>query len=141
MKAVTICQPYPRLIMIGVKHAENRTWSTRYRGPLAIHAGKSRLYLVDDDETEAIESGGPLVFGAVVALCTLAGCVHVSQIHCGMLDEQFPQLRDRAHCYGPFCWVLTDVRRLVTPLPWRGAQGLFDIPDDVLGAVDLEAPR
>lgn len=141
MKALTICQPYPRLIMIREKPVENRTWSTSYRGPLAIHAGKSRLYLVDDDEAAAEAAGDPLVFGAVVALANLADCVHVSQIHSGQLDQRFPQLRDRAHCYGPFCWVLTDVRRLATPLPWRGSQGLFEIPDDVLGAVDVEAPR
>lgn len=141
MKALTICQPYPRLIVIGEKHVENRTWSTSYRGPLAIHAGKSRLYLVGGDEAEAQAAGDPLVFGAVVALANLADCVHVSQIHSGHLDERFPQLRDRAHCYGPFCWVLTDVRRLATPLPWRGSQGLFEIPDDVLGAINLEAPR
>lgn len=141
MKALTICQPYPRLIIVGEKHVENRTWSTSYRGPLAIHAGKSRLYLTDDDEAAAAASSDPLIFGAVVALCSLADCVHVSTIYSGQLDERFPQLRDRAHCYGPFCWVLEGVRRLATPLPWRGAQGLFEIPDDALGAIDMEAPR
>lgn len=141
MKALTICQPYPRLILSGEKHVENRTWSTNYRGPLAIHAGKSRLWLTDDDEAEAAAAGDALVFGAVVAIGNVADCVHVSAICGGKLDERFPQLRDRAHCSGPFCWVLTDVRRLATPLPWRGSQGLFEIPDDALGAINLEAPR
>ena len=45
MKALTICQPYPHLIMLGEKPVENRTWATSYRGPLAIHAGKSRQWL------------------------------------------------------------------------------------------------
>ncbi len=42
MKALTICQPYAELIMRGVKRVENRTWATRYKGALLIHAGKSR---------------------------------------------------------------------------------------------------
>lgn len=141
MKALTICQPYPRLIMIGEKHVENRTWSTSYRGPLAIHAGKSRLWLTGDDEAAAAAAGDPLVFGAVVAIAQLEACQQASTIHAGLLDKRFPQLCDRAHCFGPVCWVLTNIRRLAMPLPWRGSQGLFEIPDEVLGTVDLVAPR
>ena len=39
MKALTIRQPWASLIAAGVKTIETRSWSTRYRGPLAIHAG------------------------------------------------------------------------------------------------------
>jgi len=132
MKAITICQPYPRLIMIGEKPVENRTWSTRHRGPLAIHAGKSLHWLSAEDEMDAAASGDSLVFGAIVATCTLAECVRIEDLNSGMLDERFPQLVSRAHCFGPWCWVLTDVRRLASPVPWRGAQGLFDVPDEVV---------
>lgn len=40
MKALTIRQPWASLIAAGVKTIETRSWSTKYRGPLAIHAGK-----------------------------------------------------------------------------------------------------
>lgn len=39
MKALTIRQPWASLIAHGVKTIETRSWSTKYRGPLAIHAG------------------------------------------------------------------------------------------------------
>lgn len=39
MKALTIRQPWASLIAHGVKTIETRSWSTEYRGPLAIHAG------------------------------------------------------------------------------------------------------
>lgn len=42
MKALTIHQPWASLIAAGVKTIETRSWSTRHRGPLAIHAGKAR---------------------------------------------------------------------------------------------------
>lgn len=42
MKALTICQPHASLVGIGVKPVETRSWSTKYRGPLAIHAGTKR---------------------------------------------------------------------------------------------------
>jgi hypothetical protein len=40
MKTLTISQPWATLIAIGAKHIETRSWRTRYRGPLAIHAAK-----------------------------------------------------------------------------------------------------
>ena len=39
MKALTIHQPYASLIAVGAKRYETRSWATRYRGPIAIHAG------------------------------------------------------------------------------------------------------
>ncbi|MFV0536795.1 MAG: ASCH domain-containing protein [Dysgonomonas sp.] len=37
-KAITIKQPYPYLICTGIKDIENRTWKTKYRGRVYIHA-------------------------------------------------------------------------------------------------------
>lgn len=45
MKAITIIQPWATLIAIGNKQIETRSWSTKYRGPLAIHAGKNTSYV------------------------------------------------------------------------------------------------
>lgn len=40
MKALTLTQPWATLVAIGAKRIETRSWSTSYRGPLAIHAAK-----------------------------------------------------------------------------------------------------
>lgn len=40
MKVITIKQPYASLIAEGLKRYEFRTWRTRYRGEILIHAGK-----------------------------------------------------------------------------------------------------
>lgn len=39
MKVLTIRQPWAWAIARGHKDIENRRWTTRHRGPLAIHAG------------------------------------------------------------------------------------------------------
>lgn len=131
MKALTICQPYAHLIVRGTKRVENRKWPTRYRGPLAIHAGKSRDWLHGDEASHLSEAGDPLAFGAVVGTATLVDVLHISQIERGECDSHYPWLREHAHTEGPWCWVLHDVRRLA-PIPWRGAQGLWNLPDAVL---------
>lgn len=38
IKALSIKQPWASLIAHGIKDIENRTWATKYRGPIYIHA-------------------------------------------------------------------------------------------------------
>lgn len=61
MKALTIRQPWASLIALGVKHIETRSWSTRYRGPLAIHAGKAWPVPVAEWQVPHDRGLGPMV--------------------------------------------------------------------------------
>jgi hypothetical protein len=38
--ALSIRQPWAWLIVNGYKDIENRTWATKFRGPVLVHAGK-----------------------------------------------------------------------------------------------------
>ncbi len=49
MRALTILQPWAEMIARGVKRVENRTWRTKYRGEIAIHAGKGMTGLDSED--------------------------------------------------------------------------------------------
>lgn len=40
MKAITLTPPWGTLIAVGAKQIETRSWSTSYRGPIAIHQAK-----------------------------------------------------------------------------------------------------
>lgn len=51
MKALTLHQPWASFVALGMKTIETRSWSTSYRGPLAIHAGVHR------PELEMLEDG------------------------------------------------------------------------------------
>jgi activating signal cointegrator 1 len=121
MKALSICQPYPHLILTGEKRVENRTWRTDYRGPLLLHAGKSREWL------QGYPAQG-LVFGAVVGIVDLVDCLHIDRIDSGDCDDAYPWIQDHAHVSGPWCWIVERPRRLRHPLPWRGQLGLFELP-------------
>lgn len=45
MRILTLWEPWATLIAIGAKRIETRSWATRYRGPLAIHAARGGLKL------------------------------------------------------------------------------------------------
>ena len=133
MKALTICQPYAQLIVRGEKRVENREWPTRYRGPLAIHAGVSREWLQPEDLVAFELLHDPLVFGAVVGVANLVACLHIEAITLAKVEKRFPWIRDHEHTNGTWCWVLEDVRRF-DPIPWKGAQRLWTLPEGIVPA-------
>ena len=133
MKTLTICQPYAELILLGQKLVENRTWPTNHRGPIGIHAGKSRDWLKTYEPLP-----GKMEFGALVGFAELWDCLPIAAVR-----------RDRKlasqlapHAEGPFCWLLRDVKRLWEPHPMPGKQGLFDVADWIFEGADVDAgPR
>jgi hypothetical protein len=129
LNALTVCQPYAELIARGVKPIENRAWPTRYRGPLAIHAGRSRDWLDEGDE----QRYPGMAYGAVVAIVTLYDCLSVGKLP--------PDLAAHEHAHGPWCWLLRDVQRLASPVPFRGAQGLWLLPVSALPSSVTFAPE
>lgn len=156
MKCLTICQPYAHLIMLPddddrAKRVENRRWSTDYRGPLLIHAGKSRNWLELDDTGKRDEEYdiplSDMTFGAIVGVAQLVGVFQFEKDWSEVYNREvlmipdwasrkWPWLMCHQHVEGPFCWVLRECRRFTEPIPYRGAQGLFDVPKEVV-AVEL----
>lgn len=135
MKALTICQPYAELIVRGTKRVENRTWPTSYRGPLLIHAGKSREWLTDDGPNlDPRENYGipleQMTFGAFIGSASMIDCVKYSDVLDGKYRDKYPWLTEHEHASGPWCWVMERMVRLANPVPWRGAQGLWDADYD-----------
>lgn len=136
IKALTICQPYAHLIVIGEKRVENRGWPIGYRGPLLIHAGKSRGWLEDGDD----ERFPDMAYGAIVGVADLIACLNIDVIlasaplYCHYNEKSFDLnwLREHEHTEGPWCFVLNAVRRFKEPIPYSGKQGPFDVPITVV---------
>jgi len=150
MKALTICQPYAHLICLPDdddrrKRVENRTWPTNYRGPLLIHAGKSRQWLELNDAGDRDElydlALEDMQFGAIIGIANLRDCVELRRdAYNGRLlpfpesvQRRWPWLSVHEHTEGPWCWVL-EARRFETPIPYKGAQGIFNVPNEVVEA-------
>ena len=126
MKALSIMQPWAWLIANGHKDIENRSWLTRYRGPVLIHAGKK--YDGDDDwhmwEHPGIERPDDFERGGIVGECEIVDCVSTSP------SRWF---------FGPFGFVIRNAR----PLPFqpcRGMLGFFE-PDFTMQPPKRKVPK
>ncbi len=118
MKALSVCQPWAWAIVAGVKRIENRWRPTRHRGPLAIHASKSRRYLAGDYAglLPGLPPAEELPFGALVGVVEVVDCVPLAEVE----GDPF--------AVGPWCWVLSGARQC-RPVPFMGQVSLFSVPD------------
>lgn len=125
MKALSIQQPWAWAILHAGKDIENRSWPTKHRGPVLIHAGQRwdedgfvflRLRLGLE-----VPIRNDFARGGIVGSVTIADCVTSSA------SRWF---------FGEYGFVLRDAKPLELPggrriIPMRGALGLFDVPNDV----------
>lgn len=132
MRALSVRQPWVWSIFHIGKDVENRDWSTRVRGRVAIHASKtmtrddyegclatchhiSRIWPFPPDL--ALPRRADLTFGALIGTVEIVDCVASST------SPWF---------FGEFGFVLREPRLFQQPIPWRGSLGFFNVPDDAL---------
>lgn len=121
MKVISVHQPWAALMFAGRpgwKNIENRTWSTRHRGWIYIHATRHRMTETERKHAWQIvkaaqlflPSDFPLRYGGIIGMVKLIDCVR---------QHKSPWFE------GPWGWVLGNPY----PLPFEpcaGQQGLWD---------------
>lgn len=119
VKCLSVCQPWAWAIVAGLKRVENRTWRTHYRGPLLIHAGKSRKRMIDvlPDGTRVPDG---LPFGAVVGVVDLVDCVRFEDVS----DDPFAMA-------GYWCWRVENPRA-IEAVAWKGQRNLFEVEEEFI---------
>lgn len=165
MKILSLWQPWASLWVGGEKRIETRSWGTSYRGLIAVHASKRwdedmGANCRYDPFRSALERLGftdapmghrsSLPFGAILGYVRLVDCLSmaaVSQlvgVNAGYINiergvDQRLTPRERAfgnYAPGRYAWITEPMTVLGTPLPYRGAQGLRDLPVDVEERLD-----
>lgn len=166
MRALTLRQPWPWAIAEQGKNVENRPWRTRYRGLLAIHAGRALDGDVNEIADAMLDQMAARALRAIAAECTLAQRItdrakhmRLSRIHavaelagCHHSDEcMLPASAvipgtwtgcSRWAVRGQWHFELRNVHALAEPVPCHpGKLGLWRLPDEVESAVraQLEA--
>jgi len=117
LKALSLQQPWASLIADGCKTIETRTWTTKYRGPLAIHVSQRKY----ED----------LPIGGIIAVAGLYDCRPMRKSD---EEDACVDLYDRAQA-----WLLTNVQSIPL-IPCKGRLSLWDPPDDILRRLPAVQP-
>lgn len=87
MKTLTIKQPFASLITEGYKVYEFRSWKTKYRGEILIHAGKG----IDKEAMKRFEYLNlEYPRGKIIAKATITDCVEITDEVKAQLKEMDP---------------------------------------------------
>lgn len=139
---LTVRQPWAgRMFALpAAKDIENRTWSTRHRGRVAIHAGRQLDALGEEilGETPAVDLRD---LGMIIGTVELVDCHEAESTECEDL---------RWGCYGnPWAfwptdsrqrlvhWRIDHPREFVTPIAARGQVGLWTPPPSVAHLIEI----
>lgn len=123
MKVLTIKQPWAQLIIEGYKKYEFRSWKTKYRGKILIHAGMS----LEQDMVPRFEKYDmEYILGAIIGEAYIEDCI--------LVDEKFNKelyninltVYGRSNHVEKYAWKLTNVVKYKDPIPVKGKLGLWN---------------
>ena len=137
LPALSVRQPWASYLSSGLKTMELRSWSTRYRGWLWIHAGKK----LDLDAVDMLHlSVDEFSRGGLLGLAKLEDCLTLEY------EEQWLRLRGEhlspgwysGPCFG---WQFSDALALAEIIECPGELGLFHLSHDIAGRVSREIEK
>lgn len=134
MKAISIRQPWAWLILQGGKDIENRSWATKLRGRVLIHAAKGMTHKeYEDIELRVAMSIDPKIFvpafdnlkrGGIIGSVDIIDCVSQS---------------DSPWFTGPYGFVLANAEPMPF-IPLSGRLGFFEVDEEQLRLALKETP-
>jgi len=132
MKVLSFLQPWASLTVMGLKKLETRSWSTKHRGDLLIHAsmGQSGALLAPEPPfSKYITDFSKLPFGAIIGKVQLTDVIKVESLH--MSDAVINQLTMEERAFGDYSngryvWVLEEPSLFNKPIYMKGTLGLWN---------------
>jgi hypothetical protein len=112
--ALSLSQPWADHVVYLDKLIENRSWWTKHRGPMLLHAAKS----IDDGAPDSPTT--PNLRGYLTGICRVIDCLPLAKA-----EARYPDQVAKQFVFGPWCWVLEDRRPLPIAVPVRGMPSLF----------------
>ena len=129
MKVLTIKQPWATLIMQGDKRFEFRSWQTKYRGDLLIHAGKG----IDKEAMKRLAKYLPdeIPLGKILGKVTLVDCIRMCPEFKEMLLKENSDIYTKSSFSENFGWQVEDVQVFDEPIEAKGHLSLWEYYIDI----------
>lgn len=124
MKVLTIKQPWATLIMQKDKRFEFRSWQTKYRGDLLIHAGKG----IDKEAMKRLVKYIPknLPTGKILGKVTLVDCVKITPEFKQRLLKENKDIYIDSSFKENYGWQMEDVQVFDEPIDAKGKLNLWE---------------
>lgn len=147
MKVISLLQPWATLVVMGAKKIETRSWNTKHRGELLIHASKSKagISMVLDTMTlqetgkflEFIPNLHSLPFGAIIGKLNLIDTLEFRNVGAGWnYNGKIWDLTEYEKAFGDYTsgrygWLLSDPVQFKKITPAKGSLSLWDFKEQI----------
>ena len=123
MKVLTIKEPWATLIIEGYKKYEFRSWKTKYRGKILIHAGMS----IEKDMLERFkEYNLDYSKGAIIGEAEIVDCILVDEEFNEKLRKNNKTVYGKSNHVETYAWKLENVIKYEKPIYIKGQLGLWN---------------
>lgn len=124
MKVLTIKQPWATLIMEGYKRFEFRSWQTKYRGDLLIHAGEG----VDREAVSRLKKYMPeeLPKGKILGRVKLIDCIKCDENFKNKCLQENKDVYAKSRFKENYAWQLEIEEVYKEPIEAKGQLGLWN---------------
>lgn len=127
MKVLTVKQPWASLIVDGYKKYEFRSWKTKYRGKILIHAG---MILEKDMKERFKDYNLNYTLGAIIGEAELVDCILVDKELDEKLRKENPTVYGKSNHVEKYAWKLINIQKYKEPIYIKGKLGLWNYGDD-----------
>ena len=120
MKVLSIKEPWASLIMNGTKKIETRSWKTKYRGEIYIHASLSKAKITKPEVYELIKDMN------IICECNLVDCIYMTDEYVNdMKINHYEEYICGHYEVGRYAWIVEDVK-VIEPIEAKGKLGLWN---------------
>jgi len=156
MKCISILQPWASLVVTkdpktgkAYKQIETRSWNTKHRGPLLIHASKRKIPVGVIEASEWVVKYGIPAYqeeayptSAIIGMVNLvdtfpmetAGSVFQKMSDIGIKDQD-QELAFGDYSADRYGWLLSDPIMFKNPIPCKGSLSIWNLPGELEEAV------
>lgn len=125
MKVLSIKEPWASLIMNGTKKIETRSWKTKYRGEIYIHASSSKAKITKPEVYELIKDMN-FKCGYIICKCNLVDCIYMTDEYVNdMKINHYEEYICGHYEVGRYAWIAEDVK-VIEPIEAKGKLGLWN---------------
>ena len=123
MKVLTIKQPWATLIVEGYKEYEFRSWKTKYRGKILIHAGltleKNMLKIFKEYNLN-------YELGCIIGEAEITDCILVDERFNEELNNINSIVYTNSNHVEKYAWKLENIKKYDKPIYVKGKLGLWN---------------
>ena len=123
MKVISIKQPWASLIVNGYKKYEFRSWKTKYRGKILIHASKS-FNKSDVDRFKNLNLDFPT--GVIIGEVELIDCIKVDKTLSKTIFEEDNDVYKNVLGFEGYAWKIDKIKKYDKHIQINGKLGLWD---------------